>query len=170
MESLRKKNIIHKNSNTVRPTIYKKIDHGEIDHFMESFDNTVMIDDNSILDKELRLGKKAKTILYVLSKINQASLQFLVTCTMQKTENIFPVLQRLEDNKLIYGYDSPIRHRNARGRWYRPKHYRITNAGKIVSKKIDRLDIDNRTERIMAKASKDATELKSEFYGMLNIK
>ncbi|MGH9923626.1 MAG: hypothetical protein ACRD38_12835, partial [Nitrososphaerales archaeon] len=81
----------------------------------------------------LRLGTKEKILLYILTKIDHAALQFLAMLTGEHTKNISAVLNRLEDNGLVYGYKNMIAFTNARGRHYRPKYYRITDLGKIVS-------------------------------------
>lgn len=89
--------------------------------------------DVNVLGNNLKLGTKAKILLYVLTKIDHAALQFLTMITGERTKNTSAVLSRLEDNGLVYGYKNMIAFTNARGRHYRPKYYRITDLGKLVS-------------------------------------
>ncbi|NIP62689.1 MAG: hypothetical protein GWN01_03605 [Nitrosopumilaceae archaeon] len=166
--SLRNKRLVYKNSNRLYPDVSDKLKLGNAKTLVSLAKE--LGNSNQVLEKNLRLGKKEKAVLYILSKINQSSLQFLATCTVQKTENIFPVLKRLEENELIHSYTSPIRHRNANGRWYRPKHYKITEMGKIISKKIDRYDLDQKIDDILTKATTEAQELRAGLHGILNIK
>jgi DNA-binding PadR family transcriptional regulator len=116
--------------------------------------------DMNVLGNRLKLGIKEKVLLYILTKIDHASLQFLVMITKDHTKNISAVLNRLEDNGLVYGYKNMITFTNARGRRYRPKYYRITGLGTIVSSAI-RSEISNMASTIDAMLE-DTLKLKSE--------
>ena len=52
----------------------------------------------NVLDDKLKLGTKEKILLYILTKIDHASLQFLAMMTKEHAKNISAVLNRLEDN------------------------------------------------------------------------
>ena len=116
--------------------------------------------DVNVLGNKLKLGTKEKILLYILTKIDHASLQFLTMITKEDAKNIASVLSRLEDNELVYGYKNMIAFTNARGRRYRPKYYRITSLGIIVSSAI-RSEISNMTSAIDA-LLEDTLKLKSE--------
>ncbi len=88
--------------------------------------------DAKIIDG-LKLGMKEKVLLYILTKTDHAALQFLSTIMKEPVKNTSAVLNRLEDNGLVYGYRNMIAFADSRGRRYRPKYYRITNTGKMIS-------------------------------------
>jgi len=103
--------------------------------------------DVNVLGKKFKLGTKGKMLLYILTKIDHASLQFLAMITKEQAKNISAVLNRLEDNGLVYGYNSMITFTNTHGRRYRPKYYRITGLGALVSS-ATRSEISNMTNAI----------------------
>jgi DNA-binding PadR family transcriptional regulator len=115
--------------------------------------------DVSVLGKNLKLGTKAKILLYILAKIDHASLQFLMMITTEHTKNISAVLTRLEYNGLVYGYRNMLKFSNVRGRRYRPKYYRITSLGRIVSL-ATRAEIKN--AKAIDAVLEDTLKLKSE--------
>ncbi len=111
-----------------------------------------ILDNIHNLDDFIKLGKPAKSILYVLSQIKKSSLQFLADLMGESTRNTYAVLQRLEEKSLVYSYNSKIYHLNTRGRRFSPKYYLITDLGKIVAKikaenTIDRKKIDTFLQR-----------------------
>jgi len=116
--------------------------------------------DVNVLGNKLKLGTKAKILLYILTKIDHAALQFLTMISGEHTKNISAVLNRLEDNGLVYGYKNMIAFTNARGRHYRPKYYRITDLGKLVSS-ATRSEIGKMSSAIDA-ILEDTLKLKSE--------
>jgi len=116
--------------------------------------------DLNVLGNKLKLGTKEKILLYILTKIDHAALQFLAMITKQHAKNISAVLNRLEDNGLVYGYKNTITFTNARGRRYRPKYYRITNLGTLVSS-ATRYEIGKIASAIDA-LLEDTLKLKSE--------
>jgi hypothetical protein len=116
--------------------------------------------DVNVLGNNLKLGTKAKILLYILTKIDHAALQFLTMITGERVKNISAVLNRLEDNGLVYGYKNMISFTNARGRHYRPKYYRITDLGKLVSS-ATRSEIGKLTNAVDA-ILEDTLKLKSE--------
>ncbi len=91
---------------------------------------------NSLHDLEefVKLGKNAKSILFILSKIKKSSLQFLVDTLNESPRNIYAVMQRLEEKNLVYSYNSKIYHLNSRGRRFNPRYYVITDLGKIIAR------------------------------------
>jgi len=88
--------------------------------------------DAKIIDG-LKLGMKEKVLLYILTKTDHAALQFLSAIMKEPVKNTSAVLNRLEDNGLVYGYRNMIAFTDSKGRRYRPKYYRITNTGKMFS-------------------------------------
>lgn len=119
----------------------------------------------------LRLGGKEKKILVILSKVEKMSFQFLSSILDEKPENIFPVIKRLEEKGLVVGYESPIRHKNARGRWFRPKNYGLTDSGKYASAtKLGGFNLDPKLNKVLSHTSNDLEQLKTAFYGTLNIR
>lgn len=94
------------------------------------------------LEEFIKLGKTAKSILFILSKIKKSSLQFLANALNESPRNIYAVMQRLEEKNLIYSYNSKIYHLNSRGRRFNPRYYVITDLGKITAriKTNDRVD------------------------------
>jgi len=116
--------------------------------------------DVNVLDNKLKLGTKEKVLLYILTKIDHASLQFLAMITKEHAKNISAVLNRLEDNGLVYGYKNMITFTNARGRRYRPKYYRITSIGTLVSS-ATRFEISKMTS-VIDTSLEDTLKLKSE--------
>ena len=128
------------------------------------------LNEHLIIDKNLRLGKKEKLILYILSKIKRASFQFLIVCCNESKENLFPVLQRLYERKLIHGYNSPIKHLDAKGRKYNPKYYSITELGILVSNiKLTNFECNKKIQNMLKKTENHVAEIESAFHGMLNI-
>jgi hypothetical protein len=119
--------------------------------------------DVNVLDSNLKLGIKAKILLYILSKIDHAALQFLTIITAERTKNLSAVLNRLEDNGLVYGYKNVISFTNARGRHYRPKYYRITDLGTMVLS-ANRAGIGRMADEIDA-ILEDTLKLKPEIKG-----
>ena len=130
--------------------------------FIKNHDAGVSISDIdvNVLGDNLKIGTKAKILLYVLTKIDHAALQFLTMITGERTKNTSAVLSRLEDNGLVYGYKNMIAFTNARGRHYRPKYYRITDLGKIVSS-ATRSEVGKMASAIDA-ILEDTLKLKSE--------
>lgn len=80
---------------------------------------------------DIKLGKLAKSILYVLEKTEKSSLQFLSMFFQQPTKNIYAIVQRLEEKNMILSYNSRIRRFNSAGRRYYPKYYVLTDNGKL---------------------------------------
>jgi len=116
--------------------------------------------DLNVLGDRFKLGTKEKILLYILTKIDHASLQFLAMMTKEHAKNISAVLNRLEDNGLVYGYKNMITFTDARGRRYRPKYYRITNLGTLVSS-ANRSEINDMVSAIDT-LLEDTLKLKSE--------
>lgn len=116
--------------------------------------------DFDVMGDGLKLGMREKILLYVLSKIEHASLQFLAMVTKQNSKNVSAVLNRLEKNGLVYGYRSMITFTNIRGRRYRPKYYRITGLGMMVSAAIRRELSDK--AGVMDELLEDTLKVKSE--------
>jgi DNA-binding MarR family transcriptional regulator len=107
------------------------------------------------IDEFIKLGKNAKSILYILFQIKKSSLQFLADLLGESVRNIYAILQRLEEKNLVYSYNSKIYHLNTRGRRFNPKYYVITDIGKLVAKikmdnKIDYDKIDVLLEKTKA--------------------
>lgn len=82
----------------------------------------------------IKLGKTAKSILFILSKIKKSSLQFLAHSLNESTRNVYAVLQRLEEKNLVYSYSSKIYHLNSQRRRFSPKYYIITDLGNVVAR------------------------------------
>lgn len=120
----------------------------------------------NIVDR-LRLGMKEKLLLHILSTIDHAALQFLSTIMKESPKNISAVLNRLEDNGLVYGYRNMIAFTDSRGRRYRPKYYRITNTGKIVSLAIR--DKVSKTVSMIDNMLENTIKLKSEITNIENM-
>ncbi len=102
-----------------------------------------ILDNLQNLDEFIKLGKTAKSILYILSKIKKSSLQFLTEFLDESARNTYAILQRLEEKSLVYSYNSKIYHLNTRGRRFSPKYYVITDLGKVVARiKTDKVNHD----------------------------
>lgn len=93
-----------------------------------------IIDNLQNLDEFIKLGKTAKSILYILSKIKKSSLQFLSEFLGKSARNTYAIMKRLEEKNLVYSYNSKIYHLNTRGRRFSPKYYVITDLGKIIAR------------------------------------
>jgi len=110
-----------------------------------------ILDNLQDLDEYIKIGKTAKSLLYVLSKVKKSSLQFLMDLFDKSERSIYAVLQRLEEKNLVYSYTSKIYHLNTVGRRYSPKYYVITDVGKIMAKiktdKIDHTHLDELLEK-----------------------
>lgn len=124
VQTLRMKGLID-NSNKLTPTGAR---------FVRQIDDLAELNgiDPKIIDR-LKVGVKGKALLYILTKIDHAALQFLSAVMKEPVKNISAVLNRLEDNGLVYGYRNMMAFTDSKGRRYRPKYYRITDAGKMVS-------------------------------------
>lgn len=102
-----------------------------------------ILDNLQNLEEFIKLGKTAKSILFILSKIKKSSLQFLANSLNESTRNIYAVLKRLEEKNLVYSYNSKIYHLNSRGRRFNPRYYVITDLGKIIA----RIKTDNKVDK-----------------------
>jgi|GEM_PF-4666803 len=140
-----------------------KLTHDGMKYVKRMKDNVVNINtselDVKIIDG-LKLGMKEKVLLHILTKIDHAALQFLSTIMKEPAKNVSAVLNRLEDNGLVYGYRNMIAFTDSRGRRYKPKYYRITNTGKMVSS-ATRTEISKMVGRIDGMLE-DTFKLKSE--------
>jgi DNA-binding PadR family transcriptional regulator len=126
VQTLRSKGFID-HSNKLTHDGMKYVKHMKGDNVVNTNELDVKIVDG------LKLGTKEKILLYILTKIDHAALQFLSTIMREPVKNISAVLNRLEDNGLVYGYRNMITFTDSKGRRYRPKYYRITNTGKMIS-------------------------------------
>lgn len=126
VQTLRSKGFID-HSNKLTYDGMKYVKHMKGDNVVNTSELDVKIVDG------LKLGTKEKILLYILTKIDHAALQFLSTIMSEPAKNISAVLNRLEDNGLVYGYRNMIAFTDSRGRRYRPKYYRITNTGRMIS-------------------------------------
>lgn len=79
----------------------------------------------------VKLGKLGKSIIYVLDKIEKASLQFLSTFFHTSSKNVYAIMQRLEEKNIVISYNSRIRRLNSSGKKYHPKYYILTDIGKL---------------------------------------
>lgn len=82
------------------------------------------------LTHTIKIGKLAKSILYVLLKTEKCSLQFISLLFKESTKNTYAILQRLEEKNFVTSYHSRIRHVDTNGRKYNPKYYLLTDLGK----------------------------------------
>lgn len=133
-----------------------------------------IMDNLQNLDEFIKLGKTAKSILYILSKIKKSSLQFLTEFLNESTRNTYAILQRLEEKSLVYSYNSKIYHLNTRGRRFSPKYYVITDLGKVVARmktntvnhdQLDKLLQSTQSEiGMMHKIFKNTKELSLAFF------
>lgn len=115
-----------------------------------------IIDNIKSLSEPIKFGMLAKSILYVISKTEKSSIQFLSIFFKEKENNIYAILKRLEEKNLIASYISRIRHQNKSGRRFNPKYYVITDFGRLwirtrfddakIIKKIDNLLINAQQE------------------------
>lgn len=126
LSTLREKNLIEKNRLVTTSKDNAVITLSEVQMDKE------ITDEIELVHHSFKLGKRARVILYILVKIDRASLQFLATCSEETIKNTFAVLKRLEESHLVYGYASKIPYRNVRGRRYRPKYYGITKLGRLL--------------------------------------
>jgi len=111
-----------------------------------------ILDNLQNLEEFIKLGKTAKSVLFILSKIKKSSLQFLANSLNESPRNIYAVMQRLEEKHLIYSYNSKIYHLNSRGRRFNPRYYVITDLGKIIARiktddKVDQQQIEKLLEK-----------------------
>lgn len=117
-----------------------------------------------LVNRSFKLGKGAKVFLYILAKIDRASLQFLATGSKETIKNTFAVLKRLEESHLVYGYASKIPYRNARGRRYRPKYYGITKLGRLlVQVKFDKLSEFGKIDKLLENTENALVGMKESF-------
>lgn len=109
------------------------VDYSEIDE--ELFPNVQIpkkiLDNVRHLDEPVKLGKTAKSILYVLYQTKKSSLQFLAKFFKIPIRNTYAILKRLEEKNLVISYNSRIRHVNTLGRHYNPKYYVLTDLGQL---------------------------------------
>jgi len=135
----------------------------------EEFDSEIKLDKEVLdninnLDEFIKLGKNAKTILYVLSQIKKSSLQFLANFLSDSTRNVYAILQRLEEKNLVYSYNSKIYHINTRGRRFSPKYYVITDLGKIIAKiKMDNKINQTQIDRLLEKTQSEIESMHKVF-------
>jgi DNA-binding PadR family transcriptional regulator len=111
-----------------------------------------ILDNLQNLEEFIKLGKTAKSVLFILSKIKKSSLQFLANSLNESPRNIYAIMQRLEEKHLIYSYNSKIYHLNSRGRRFNPRYYVITDLGKIIARiktddKVDQQPIEKLLEK-----------------------
>ncbi|CDI05659.1 hypothetical protein [Candidatus Nitrosotenuis uzonensis] len=127
LQSLRIKDVVDKNFNLDLAAV-EKYSLPEINIESETLLNLQQIDEN------FKMGSDAKATLYILSKINKASLQFLANFFHKPIPNTYAILERLEEKNLVYGYHSRIKHVNSMGKGFRPKYYTITDLGRTICK------------------------------------
>ncbi|MBI5378288.1 MAG: hypothetical protein HZA82_06660 [Thaumarchaeota archaeon] len=123
-----------------------------------------ILDNLQNLEEFVKLGKTAKSILFILTKIKKSSLQFLANSLNESPRNIYAVMQRLEEKNLIYSYNSKIYHLNSRGRRFNPRYYVITDLGKITAriKTDDRVD-QQQIKRILEKTQNEIETMHKAF-------
>jgi DNA-binding PadR family transcriptional regulator len=123
-----------------------------------------ILDNLQALDEFIKLGNTAKSLLYVISKVKKASLQFLVDLFDKSERSTYAVLQRLEQKNLVYSYNSKIYHLNTLGRRYSPKYYVITDVGRIMAKiKSDKIDHE-RLDRLLEKTQNEIESMHKIFH------
>jgi DNA-binding MarR family transcriptional regulator len=155
VKSLRRKGLVDNlNKLTQEGSLYIK--GRDSDHIHINIDDL----DINRLGNELKVGTKGKMLLYILSKIDHASLQFLTAMMKESAKNVSAVLSRLEYDGLVYGYRNMMAFKNVRGRRYRPKYYRITNLGIIVAS-VARAQIRKSVEAVDSMLE-DTLRIKSE--------
>ncbi|WP_042687612.1 hypothetical protein [Candidatus Nitrosotenuis chungbukensis] len=113
-----------------------------------------ILDNLQNLEEFIKLGKTAKSVLFILSKIKKSSLQFLADTLNESPRNIYAVMQRLEEKSLIYSYNSKIYHLNSRGRRFNPRYYVITDLGKITA----RIKTDDKVDQQQIKKILEKTQ------------
>lgn len=106
------------------------VDPVDIDHGLSAIDADIVANIES-LSEPMKFGKLAKSVLYVLSKTEKSSIQFLSMFFNERENNIYAILKRLEEKNLIASYVSRIKHQNKSGRRFSPKYYVITDFGRL---------------------------------------
>jgi predicted transcriptional regulator len=156
LQSLRIKGLIDKENQVITAN--------NQDIFVDIRIEREILDNLQNLEEFIKLGKTAKSILFILSKIKKSSLQFLANSLNESTRNIYAVLQRLEEKNLIYSYNSKIYHLNSRGRRFNPRYYVITDLGKIIAriKTDDKVD-QQQIEKLLEKTQREIESMHKTF-------
>ncbi|MEM3064553.1 MAG: hypothetical protein QW177_04185 [Candidatus Nitrosotenuis sp.] len=116
------------------------------------------------IDEQFKMGSDAKAALYILSKTNKASLQFLANFFHKPIRNMYAILERLEEKNLVYGYHSRIKHVNSGGKGFRPKYYTITDLGKTMCRiKADSSINKEEIDRMLDVTHKEIEAMKMNF-------
>lgn len=123
LHSLRIKGILN---NKNKPD-FSFIDNMELPHMVIPKE---ILEHLEYLTHTIKIGKLAKSILYVLLKTEKCSLQFISLIFKESTKNTYAILQRLEEKNFVTSYHSRIRHVDTNGRKYNPKYYLLTDLGK----------------------------------------
>lgn len=138
LHSLRIKGILNKKNKLD----FSSIDNIELPHIMIPKE---ILEHLEYLTHTIKIGKLAKSILYVLLKTEKCSLQFISLLFKESTKNTYAILQRLEEKNFVTSYHSRIRHVDVNGRKYNPKYYLLTDLGKtwLLVYGNEKLDINN---------------------------
>ena len=138
LHSLRIKGILNKKNKLD----FSSIDNIELPHIMIPKE---ILEHLEYLTHTIKIGKLAKSILYVLLKTEKCSLQFISLLFKESTKNTYAILQRLEEKNFVTSYHSRIRHVDVNGRKYSPKYYLLTDLGKtwLLVYGNEKLDINN---------------------------
>lgn len=128
-----------------------------------SIDNDIIENINS-LSEPMKFGLLAKSILYVISKTEKSSIQFLSVFFNEKENNIYAILKRLEEKNLIASYISRIKHQNKSGRRFNPKYYVITDFGKLwLRTHFDNTKQIKKIDELLANTQREINVITSQF-------
>ncbi len=156
LQSVRIKGLIDKENQVISKDVQ--------DVFVDIQIEKEILDNLQNLEELIKLGKTAKSILFILSKIKKSSLQFLATSLNESTRNVYSILQRLEEKNLIYSYNSKIYHLNSRGRRFSPRYYVITDLGKLTAriKTDDKVDLQQ-IEKLLEQTQSEIESMHKTF-------
>ncbi|TBR26047.1 MAG: hypothetical protein EPO63_00760 [Candidatus Nitrosotenuis sp.] len=156
LQSVRIKGLIDKENQVISKDVQ--------DVFVDIQIEKEILDNLQNLEELIKLGKTAKSILFILSKIKKSSLQFLATSLNESTRNVYSILQRLEEKNLIYSYNSKIYHLNSRGRRFNPRYYVITDLGKLTAriKTDDKVDLQQ-IEKLLEQTQSEIESMHKTF-------
>lgn len=123
-----------------------------------------IIDNIESLSEPIKFGVLAKSILYVISKTEKSSIQFLAIFFKEKENNIYAILKRLEERNLIASYVSRIKHHNRSGRRFNPKYYVITQFGRLwIRTRFEDAKHIKKIDNLLANAQQEIKAVASQF-------
>lgn len=158
IHSLKVKGILDQSARKINQSAMKKFSIPEIQISDEIIKNIKSFEDI------IKIGSMGKSIMYVLFKTEQCSLQFLGVFFQKPIKNIYAILSRLEQRNFVFSYNTRIRHVNSSGRRYSPKFYSLTESGNLwTSVHLGEIKDKTSLDELLSKTQNQIQSFSSDF-------